>query len=55
MESAGEPGHINISEDTKKLLETKDMPFNLKLNKVVQIPAVGKDVKCYFIDDNYED
>lgn len=51
MESAGLPGYINISEDTKKLLETKECPYTLNLNKVVEIPSVGKEVKCYFIEN----
>ena len=50
MESSGVPGRINISEDTKKLLESKELPYNLVLNKVVQIPSVGKEIKCYLID-----
>ena len=55
MESAGVPGRINISEDTKKLLESKEMPYNLVLNKVVQIPSVGKEIKCYLIDNGDPD
>ena len=55
MESAGVPGKINISEDTKKLLESKEMPYNLVLNKVVQIPSVGKEIKCFLIDNGDPD
>jgi hypothetical protein len=51
MESSGSPGKINISEETKKLLESKDLPFNLTLNKVVHIDGENKDINCYFIDD----
>lgn len=50
MESSGLPGKINISEDTKKLLESKEMPYNLTLNKVVEVPSVGRELKCYFIE-----
>ena len=50
MESAGCPGKINISEDTKKLLETKEMPYALSFNKVVDVPSVGREVKSYFIE-----
>ena len=55
MESAGVPGRINISEETKKLLESKEMPYNLVLNKVVQIPSVGKEIKCFLIDNGDPD
>ena len=55
MESSGVPGKINISEDTKKLLESKEMPYNLVLNKVVQIPSVGKEIKCFLIDNGDPD
>ena len=39
-------------EETKKLLETKEMPYTLTLNKVVQIPSVNKEIKCFFIDSD---
>ena len=52
MESSGAPGKVNISEETKKLLETKEMPYTLTLNKVVQIPSVNKEIKCFFIDSD---
>ena len=55
MESAGSPGKINISEDTKKLLESKDLPFNLSLNKVVHIDAANRDITCYLIDNDQQD
>ena len=51
MESSGSPGRINISEETKKLLESKDLPFNLTLNKVVHIDSVNKDITCFLIDN----
>ena len=54
MESAGSPGRINISEETKKLLESKDLPFNLTLNKVVHIDAANKDITCYLIDNGQQ-
>ena len=37
MESAGQPGRINISEETKKLLESKDMTYNVSFHKVLHI------------------
>ena len=55
MESAGSPGRINISEETKKLLESKDLPFNLTLNKVVHIDAANKDITCYLIENGQQD
>ena len=55
MESSGSPGRINISEETKKLLESKDLPFNLTLNKVVHIDAANKDITCYLIDNGQQD
>ena len=55
MESAGSPGRINISEETKKLLESKDLPFNLSLNKVVHIDAANKDITCYLIENGQQD
>ena len=55
MESAGSPGRINISEDTKKLLESKDLPFNLTQNKVVHIDAANRDITCYLIDNGQQD
>ena len=54
MESAGSPGRINISEETKKLLESKDLPFNLTLNKVVHIDAANRDITCYLIDNGQQ-
>ena len=51
MESAGCPGKINISEDTKKLLETKEMTYTLSFNKVVDVPSVGREVKSFFIEN----
>ena len=51
MESSGVPGRINISEETRKLLESKEMPYSLTLNKVVKIPSVGREISCYLIDN----
>ena len=55
MESSGCPGRINISEDTKKLLESKDLPYNLSVNKVVHIDAANRDITCYLIDNGQQD
>jgi class 3 adenylate cyclase len=55
MESSGVPGRINISEETKKLLESKDLPFNLTLNKNVRIEAANRDITCYLIDNGQQD
>ena len=51
MESAGTPGRINISEETKKILESKDMPFSVAFNKEVHIDAANRDIKCYLIEN----
>ena len=51
MESAGTPGRINISEETKKILESKDMPFSVSFNKEVHIDAANRDIKCYLIEN----
>jgi class 3 adenylate cyclase len=55
MESSGVPGRINISEETKKLLESKDLPFNLIVNKNVRIDAANKEITCYLIDNGQQD
>jgi class 3 adenylate cyclase len=55
MESSGCPGRINISEDTKKLLESKDIPYNLSVNKVVHIDAANRDITCFLIDNGQQD
>ena len=51
MESSGTPGRINISEETKKLLETKDIPYEVKFNKEVNVDSVDKKIKCYLIEN----
>ena len=51
MESAGTPGRINISEETKNLLESKGMPFSVSFNKEVHIDSVEEDIKCYLINN----
>ena len=55
MESAGTAGRINISEETKKLLESKDLPFNLTFNQVVHIDAANRDITCYLIDNGQQE
>ena len=55
MESNGVPGRINISEDTRKLLESKDLPFNLTINKVVHVDSANRDVTCFLIDNGQQD
>ena len=55
MESAGEKGRINVSEDTKKLLESKDSSnYNFKLHKEVKIDAANRTITCYLIDDKLD-
>ena len=55
MESAGEKGKINISEDTKRLLEQKELHYQVKFHKEVNIEAANRTVKCYLIQDGTED
>jgi len=58
MESNGEKGRINISEDTKRLLESdeKGKKYNYIPNKTVTIKKnnTTKHVNCYFLDDKEE-
>ena len=55
MESAGTPGRINISEETKNILESKNNnPYNVSFNKEVHIDAANKDIKCYLIENGPE-
>ena len=51
MESAGQPGKINISEETKKLLETNESSFKFSFNKEVFIDSFNGTIKCYLIDN----
>ena len=52
MESEGSPGKINISIETKKLLESKGIPFNVTYNKEVHIGLVEQNIQCYLIEEN---
>ena len=54
MESSGLPGRINISEDTKRLLENQQMPYTLSFNKIVSVQGAGKEIKCYLIEKEIE-
>ena len=51
MESYGTPGRINISEATKKLLESKDESFNVSFNKEVYIDSLNENINCYLIEN----
>ena len=53
MESAGEAGRINISEVTKNLLETKDMPFGVSFHKEIHLDSINQDIKCYLVDKQW--
>ena len=52
MESAGEKGRINISEDTKKLLESKDLPYSLKHHKELKIDSANRVINCFLIEND---
>ncbi len=59
MESGGEPGRINVSEETKRTLESDDgtnksaYPFKFIPNKVVSVSSLNREVMSYFIEPNY--
>ena len=51
MESEGLPGKINVSEDTKKILENnKQQYYMFEFNKEVSIKSIKKKIPSYFID-----
>jgi len=58
MESGGEHGRINISEETKRILESTDglnkdaYPFKYIPNKVINASSVNREVMSYFIEPN---
>ena len=54
MESSGKPGRINISEATKKLLESKDESFNVSFNRKVYIDSLNENINCYLIEKEFE-
>jgi hypothetical protein len=59
MESGGEPGRINVSEETKRVLESDDgnnksaFPYNFVPNKVINVSSVNREVMSYFLDPNF--
>lgn len=55
MESAGMQGKINISENTKLLLQGEEnanglLPYYFVFNKVVEIPAINKEINSYYVE-----
>lgn len=58
MESEGETGKVNISEDTKRLIEDNDLelPFTTTYHKTVQVNVANRNIKCFLchFDDNKE-
>jgi phospholipid-translocating ATPase len=58
MESEGETGKVNISEDTKRLIEDNDLelPFTTTYHKTVQVNVANRSIKCFLchFDDNKE-
>ncbi len=59
MESEGETGMVNISEDTKRIIEADDMelPFTLKDHKTVAVEVANRKIKCFLchFDDKDKD
>lgn len=57
MESSGCVGRINISEDTKKLLESdqNNLVINFEPNTTVHIPSLSKEVNSYLIKEHIEE
>ena len=54
MESSGVAGRINISEDTKRILESDNnaINFNYETNKTVSIPSLNREVVSYLIKED---
>jgi hypothetical protein len=54
MESSGHVGRINISEDTKKILESdpNGLVINFEPNTTVHIPSLSKEVNSFLIKEH---
>jgi hypothetical protein len=55
MESGGEPGKINVSEETRRILESEDnsknkCQYKFVPNKVISASSVNREVMSYFIE-----
>ena len=51
MESKGTPGKINVSEKTKKILETLETTnYSFEENITVKLDSLGKNVNSYFLN-----
>lgn len=52
MESEGETGMVNISEDTKKIVEANDaeLSFTLKFHKSVHLKVANRELKTYLLN-----
>lgn len=50
MESNGKPGYINVSEQSKNILQTKfNEEFFFQENKTIEITNTGENVQSYLI------
>ncbi len=52
MESEGETGMVNISEDTKRIVEANEaeLPFTLKFHKSVNVKVANRELKTYLLN-----
>ena len=51
MESSGQPGFINVSEDTRRLLlQNYDENFSFCMNSEVIIESLRRSVRCFFLE-----
>lgn len=59
MESGGEPGKINVSEETKRVLESDDgtnkssFSYNFIPNKIINVSSVNTETMSYFLEPNF--
>jgi len=51
MEASCQEGRINVSEETKKLLESDpECPYRFEENTVVKIEKLGVEKRCWYAE-----